>query len=147
MTLKGGSLEDTDLKVCSRCIYDERVAAIQFDAQGVCNYCLQVDRLKKEYGTGTEEGERKLAGIIEDIKRAGKGRKYDCVIGVSGGTDSSYMVHLAKQWGLRPLAVHYDNTWNSAISTQNIRKVPNICSGRSPAIPLTCRRASSSESA
>ena len=123
MTLKGGSLEDTDLKVCSRCIYDERVAAIQFDAQGVCNYCLQVDRLKKEYGTGTEEGERKLAGIIEDIKRAGKGRKYDCVIGVSGGTDSSYMVHLAKQWGLRPLAVHYDNTWNSAISTQNIRKV------------------------
>ena len=123
MTLKGGSLEDTDLKVCSRCIYDERVAAIQFDAQGVCNYCLQVDRLKKAYGTGTEEGERKLAGIIEDIKRAGKGRKYDCVIGVSGGTDSSYMVHLAKQWGLRPLAVHYDNTWNSAISTQNIRKV------------------------
>jgi len=122
-TLKDGPLEDAGLRVCSRCIYDERVAAIQFDAQGVCNYCLQVDRLKKEYGTGTEEGERKLAAIIEDIKRAGKGRKYDCVIGVSGGTDSSYMVHLAKQWGLRPLAVHYDNTWNSAISTQNIRKV------------------------
>jgi N-acetyl sugar amidotransferase len=111
------------LKVCSRCIYDERVAAIQFDAQGVCNYCLQVDRLKQEYGTGTDEGEHKLAVIVEEIKRAGRGRKYDCVIGVSGGTDSSYMVYLAKQWGLRPLAVHYDNTWNSAIATQNIRKV------------------------
>jgi N-acetyl sugar amidotransferase len=111
------------LKVCSRCIYDERVAAIQFDAQGVCNYCLQVDRLKQEYGTGTDEGERKLAVIVEEIKRAGRGRKYDCVIGVSGGTDSSYMVYLAKRWGLRPLAVHYDNTWNSAIATQNIRKV------------------------
>jgi N-acetyl sugar amidotransferase len=111
------------LRVCSRCIYDERVAAIQFDADGVCNYCLQIDRLKEEYRTGTEEGKVKLATIVEEIKRAGRGHKYDCVIGVSGGTDSSYMVYLAKEWGLRPLAVHYDNTWNSAIATQNIRKV------------------------
>jgi len=119
----GGLLDTAGLRVCSRCIYDERVAAIEFDAQGVCNYCRQVDRLREEYGTGTEVGQRKLAAIIETIRHTGRGHRYDCVIGVSGGTDSSYMVHLAKQWGLRPLAVHYDNTWNTAISTQNIRKV------------------------
>ena len=111
------------LKVCSRCIYDERTASISFDAHGVCNYCRQIDRLTEEYGTGTAAGKAKLDAIIGDIKRAGAGRRYDCVIGVSGGTDSSYMVYLAREWGLRPLAVHYDNTWNTAISTQNIRKV------------------------
>lgn len=119
-----GRLETAGLKICSRCIYDERVASIEFDAQGICNYCRQIDSLKIEYGTGTEKGREKFTSILEEIRRAGKGLKYDCVIGVSGGTDSSYMVYLAKeQWGLRPLAVHYDNTWNSAISTQNIRKV------------------------
>lgn len=118
-------IEKAGVKVCSRCIYDERVASISFDADGVCNYCRQVDTLKEQYGTGTEVGEKKFAGIVEEIKRAGRGKKYDCVIGVSGGTDSSYMVYLAKEWGLRPLAVHYDNTWNSAIATQNIRKVLN----------------------
>jgi N-acetyl sugar amidotransferase len=111
------------IKICSRCIYDERVAAISFDEEGVCNYCRQVDRLVDQYGTGQEKGRIELERIIAEIKQAGRGKKYDCVIGVSGGTDSSYMLYLAKQWGLRPLAVHYDNTWNSAIATQNIHKV------------------------
>lgn len=111
------------VRICSRCIYDERVDGISFDAESVCNYCRQVDRLKKEYGTGTEVGRMKLDSIVIQIKQAGQGKQYDCVVGVSGGTDSSYMLFLAKQWGLRPLAVHYDNTWNSAIATQNIRKV------------------------
>ncbi len=116
-------LAEAEVRVCSRCIYDERVDAISFDEKGVCNYCRQVERLAIEYGTGQEEGRRKLETIIGQILRAGQGKKYDCVVGVSGGTDSSYMVYLAKKWGLRPLAVHYDNTWNSAIATQNIRKV------------------------
>ena len=110
-------------RICSRCIYDDRVAAITFDSDGVCNYCRQIDRLKVEYGTGDERGSAKFRAIVADIKRAGVGKRYDCVIGVSGGTDSSYMVYLARQVGLRPLAVHYDNTWNTAIATQNIRKV------------------------
>jgi N-acetyl sugar amidotransferase len=111
------------LRICSRCIYDERTASISFDAQGVCNYCRQVDRLTAEYGTGTEAGRVKLDAILESIRRDGRRKRYDCVIGVSGGTDSSYLVYMARQWGLRPLAVHYDNTWNTAISTQNICKV------------------------
>lgn len=122
-TLLDPDLSRVGVKVCSRCIYDERVDGISFDGQGVCNYCRQVERLQREYGTGTAEGEARLKHIVGDIKAAGRGRRYDCVIGVSGGTDSSYMVCLARQWGLRPLAVHYDNTWNSAIATQNIRKV------------------------
>jgi N-acetyl sugar amidotransferase len=113
----------TSYKVCSRCIYDERVASISFDAQGVCNYCKQIEQLASDYGTGSAKGEQQLAAIVNEIKRAGQGKRYDCVIGVSGGTDSSYMVFLAKKWGLRPLAVHYDNTWNTAIATQNIGKV------------------------
>ena len=117
-------LSQTPLKVCSRCIYDERVSAITFDADGVCNYCHQIDGLVADYGTGQPKGEAKLEEILDEIRRAGRGKPYDCIIGVSGGTDSSYMVHLAKKvWGLRPLAVHYDNTWNTAIATQNIRRV------------------------
>ncbi|PID94125.1 MAG: LPS biosynthesis protein [Bacteroidetes bacterium] len=116
-------LSSTKLQVCSNCIYDERVNGISFDKEGVCNYCTQIENLKKQYATGLDKGEQTLMDIVNTIKKKGKGKKYDCVIGVSGGTDSSYMLYLAKQWGLRPLAVHYDNTWNSAIATENIRKV------------------------
>lgn len=112
------------VQVCTRCIYDERVASISFDENGICNYCSQIDEIAELYGTATDRGEATLEKYIADIRRAGKGKDYDCIVGVSGGTDSSYMCHLAKkEWGLRPLAVHYDNTWNSAVATQNIHKV------------------------
>ncbi|MBN9483454.1 MAG: LPS biosynthesis protein [Bacteroidetes bacterium 43-93] len=111
-------------QICSRCINDNTVPNIVFDENGVCNYCKMMDQLQEEYKTGTEEGKQMFLQIVEEIKRAGKGKQYDCVIGVSGGTDSSYMVHMAvKEWGLRPLAVHYDNTWNTGIATENIRKI------------------------
>ena len=97
---------------------------ISFDANGVCNYCHQIDELVVQYGTGTESGADRFEKILDEIRSTSSSKRYNCVIGVSGGTDSSYMVHLAvKEWGLRPLAVHYDNTWNSAIATQNIRRV------------------------
>ena len=110
-------------QICSRCIYDNRISNISFDKQGVCNYCHQIDNLADEYGTGIAKGEQLLAKIIEDIRNVGKKKKYDCIIGVSGGTDSSYLLLKAKEWKLRPLAVHYDNTWNSALATMNIKKV------------------------
>ena len=109
------------IKVCKRCIYDERVAGIKFDENGICNYCHTMDRFKDEYKTGTPEGNSKLMRIIDQIKRDGKGKKYDVIIGVSGGTDSSYLLVKAIEWGLRPLAVHYDNTWNTEIANENIR--------------------------
>lgn len=113
----------SDHKICSRCIYDERVNGISFDEDGVCNYCKQVDSLMDQFGTGQKKGLEKLDQLVADIKKAGKGKKYDCMVGVSGGTDSSYMLFWALENGLRPLAVHYDNTWNTAIATENIRKV------------------------
>lgn len=115
---------DPKRRVCTRCIYDDRVPNISFDDEGVCNYCHQLDDLAEQYGTGKENGAVEFESILREIKAAGKGKDYDCIIGVSGGTDSSYMVHQAiNEWGLRPLAVHYDNTWNSAIATQNISRV------------------------
>jgi N-acetyl sugar amidotransferase len=111
------------MQICSRCIFDARTPGIIFDDQGVCNYCKQVDHLSKEYQTGLPAGEARLQELIAEIKKWGRNRKYNCVIGVSGGTDSSYLLIKAKEWGLRPLAVHYDNTWNSSIATQNIQKV------------------------
>jgi len=111
------------MQICTRCIYDERVSAIEFDQDGVCNYCKQIESLSAEYGTGKPKGEKELLRIFDEIKHCGKGKKYDCAIGVSGGTDSSYLLYLAKKHDLRPLAVHYDNTWNTSIATQNIRKV------------------------
>ncbi|WP_284643278.1 N-acetyl sugar amidotransferase [Paenibacillus silviterrae] len=111
------------LQICSRCIYDETLYGISFDEQGVCSYCHTMDELSEQYKTGKPEGRKTLESIIEQIKKDGKGKKYDCVIGVSGGTDSSFLLAKVVEWGLRPLAVHYDNTWNTAIATENIRKV------------------------
>jgi len=111
------------MQICSRCIYDSNVLGISFDEEGVCNYCRQIEKIEIEYGTATSLGLNKFSKLLETIKKKGKRKKYDCVIGVSGGTDSSYMLILAKEWGLRPLAVHYDNTWNTSIATENIRKV------------------------
>jgi N-acetyl sugar amidotransferase len=111
------------LKICVSCIYDENTPGIDFDENGICNYCHMVDNLKAIYKTGTTEGEERLNQILQKIKRSGKSKKYDCVIGISGGTDSSYLLFWAVQKGLRPLAVHYDNTWNTSIATENIRKI------------------------
>jgi tRNA(Ile)-lysidine synthase TilS/MesJ len=79
------------------------------------------DDLKEQYKTGTPQGEKALHLLIESIKKQGKQKKYDCVVGVSGGTDSSFTLAKVVEWGLRPLAVHFDNTWNSAIATENIK--------------------------
>lgn len=111
------------VQVCMRCIYDERVSGICFDDQGICNYCRRIEELEKQYGTGTEEGLRKFQKIVDEMKAAGKGKRYDCVIGVSGGTDSSYLVYRMKEMGLRILAVTYDGTWGEPIALENMRKV------------------------
>ena len=110
-------------KICSRCIYDDKIPNIFFSNDGVCNYCHQIDFIKEEFGTGGKKGIKLLTNLINQIKKDGRSKKYDCVVGVSGGTDSSYLLMKAKEWGLRPLAVHYDNTWNTATACMNIAKV------------------------
>jgi N-acetyl sugar amidotransferase len=113
-----------DNRVCVRCIYDSEVPHLTCNEDGVCNYCLIHDNLHRLYPTGVE-GKERLKVLFQKIKAegTGRGRKYDCVIGVSGGCDSSYLLYKAVSGGLKPLAVHFDNTWNSPIATQNIQKM------------------------
>lgn len=121
----GRDLRALNLQICNRCIYHEEVPGIEFDENGICNYCYMHDKIQKRYQTGTKEGDEEFERIVRKIKKQGRNKKYDVAIGVSGGTDSSYLVYKAKELGLEPLAVHYDNTWNTATATQNIRKVLN----------------------
>lgn len=108
---------------CTRCLYDANLPGITFNKKGVCSYCTLSDEMEEEYPTG-KAGWKKLTQLVAEIKKSGKNKKYDCVIGVSGGCDSSYLLHLAKKkLGLRPLAVHFDNTWNSKIAVENIYRV------------------------
>lgn len=109
-------------RYCTRCLYDDTVPHITFDENGVCNYCHTHDRLDKEYPTG-EAGWQILENLAEKIKKDGHGKKYDVIVGVSGGCDSSYLLYLAVKLGLRPLAVHFDNTWDSTIAVENIHDV------------------------
>jgi N-acetyl sugar amidotransferase len=108
--------------MCTRCIYNASIPYISFDDRGVCNYCRQVEQLDQEYVVG-DAGMKVLKEMAKKIKEGSRTRQYDVVVGVSGGTDSSYLVYLAKELGLRPLAAHFDNTWNSKIAVENIQNV------------------------
>lgn len=103
---------------------DTSVADITFDASGVCNYCTEAHaRIAREHFAG-EEHRGRLESLVEDVKRSGRSRPYDCVIGVSGGVDSSYVAYLVKrELGLRPLAIHFDNGWNSDLAVANIERL------------------------
>jgi N-acetyl sugar amidotransferase len=95
---------------------------IVFDQHGVCHHCHRYDiELPKRVFHG-EEGRNRLQKLVESIKSTGANREYDCIIGVSGGVDSTYVAYLTKQLGLRPLAVHFDNGWNSELAVSNIEK-------------------------
>ena len=95
---------------------------IVFDAEGVCNHCHRYTHVARARLIPPDERERRLQALVAEIKAAGKGKPYDCVIGISGGVDSTYVAYLVKQFGLRPLAVHLDNGWNSELAVSNIEK-------------------------
>jgi len=105
---------------CSRCILDTTAKDIWFDENGQCKYCKIHDEMEKIYPLG-EQGNKRLKKVIDTIKMDGEGKEYDCIVGVSGGRDSSYTLLKAVKYGLRPLAVHFDCGWNSNIAVQNIK--------------------------
>jgi len=109
-------------RICSIGVWDESVPGITFDENGVSNYYYLMARLIESYPRGIS-GSQSWERFIEQMKMSGKGKRYDCIIGVSGGTDSSYLLWLAKEYKLRPLAVNLDNGWNSDISVKNIKKM------------------------
>jgi N-acetyl sugar amidotransferase len=95
---------------------------ISFDSNGISNYYYEYKKAGAGLHTG-EEGWRLLEGLAAEIKEAGKGQPYDCIMGLSGGVDSTYVAYLAKKLGLRPLAVHFDNGWNSELAVMNIENI------------------------
>ncbi|PIN69084.1 N-acetyl sugar amidotransferase [Candidatus Woesearchaeota archaeon CG11_big_fil_rev_8_21_14_0_20_43_8] len=108
-------------KICTRCVLDNTVPDIWYDENGECKYCKIHDEMEKKYPLG-KIGKEMLNRIIENIKRDGKGKRYDCIVGFSGGRDSTYTLLRAVKLGLRPLAVHFDNGWNSETAVSNIKK-------------------------
>jgi N-acetyl sugar amidotransferase len=111
-------------KTCGRCVLDTTVKDIWFDKEGECKYCKIHDELEKAHPMGPSL-KTELDKVVFKIKKAGKNKKYDCIAGVSGGRDSTYVLLTAKRLGLRPLAVHFDNGWNSDISVRNIKNACN----------------------
>lgn len=110
-------------QICTRCIMDTTDPEITFDSDGVCNHCHNFDNNVKPNWYPNEEGEAKLKKYILNIKEEEKNKEYDCVIGLSGGVDSSYLLYKMQGYGLRVLAVHVDGGWNSEISVGNIEKL------------------------
>ncbi|HKP32391.1 MAG TPA: N-acetyl sugar amidotransferase, partial [Chitinophagaceae bacterium] len=96
---------------------------ISFDKNGVCNYYFEYQQAEKDFLLSEPERSRALENIITKIKEHGKNKKYDCLIGVSGGVDSTYVAWLTKKFGLRPLAVHLDNGWDSELAVMNIENI------------------------
>lgn len=98
---------------------------ISFDADGVSNYFHEFRAAEKERVFTGSAGQQKLEELINAIIADGKGKPYDSVLGLSGGVDSSYVAYKAKEYGLRPLVVHFDNGWNSELSVKNIESIVN----------------------
>ncbi len=117
-----------EYKQCTRCIMDNKSDdTIKFDENGFCNYCSDALSLKNRVYFPNEEGEKKLKIFIDKLKYENKDKKYDCVMGVSGGLDSSYLAYLGSvKWGLRILAVHIDDGFDTEISKRNIERISNF---------------------
>lgn len=112
-----------EYKICSRCIMDTSDSEITFDERGHCNHCNEYYLLAPLYIYNGSKSDEELKKIVATIKEAGKNNEYDCMIGVSGGVDSSYVAYTAKKLGLRALAFHFDNGWNSELAVKNIENI------------------------
>ena len=108
---------------CSRCVMDTTDLEITFDENGYCNHCTEFLSIRDKYQYQSKESGERLERVIEEIKRAGKGKDYDCIIGLSGGVDSSYLAYIARERGLRILSVHMDNGWSSEEAVMNIKNI------------------------
>lgn len=109
-------------QICTKCIMDTTDLDIWFDDDGVCSHCYHYESIiqSENYLKKREDGA--FDRLVAEINRKGAGKKYNCIIGVSGGVDSTYVAYIVKKLGLRPLAVHLDNSWNTDIAVSNMKK-------------------------
>jgi len=111
-------------QICSRCVMDNSSDdTIRFDENGFCNYCTEALKIKDKVYFPNEEGKRRLDALIKRLKSQNKDKKYDCIIGVSGGLDSSYLLFQCYKWGLRTLVVHVDDGFDAEIAKSNLDKL------------------------
>jgi N-acetyl sugar amidotransferase len=112
------------IQICTNCVMDTTDSMIVFDENGVCDHCNTFySQIRPNWHTG-ERGQKELMLLADRVKRCGKGKAFDCIIGMSGGIDSSYLTYIAKeQLGLRPLVFHVDAGWNSQEAVNNIEKL------------------------
>ena len=112
-----------EYRICTRCIMDTSDPEIRFDEAGVCSHCERFAELSRTMTAPEAERAGRLERLVDEIRQRGKGRDYDCVIGLSGGVDSTYVAYQTKRLGLRPLAVHLDNGWDSELAVKNIENI------------------------
>lgn len=117
-------VEERKYQQCSISVMDTIADPdIFFDEKGISNYYYDYNNAYNKHVRIGKEAEYELAKVVDTIKKAGKGKEYDCIMGLSGGVDSTYIALLAKQFGLRPLAVHFDNGWDSELAVKNIENI------------------------
>lgn len=118
--------KNVEIKICRRCVMDTTDTNIKFDDQGYCNHCTEALKNKVKIWFPNQQGEEKLTSLVKKIKNSNKNNKYDCIIGISGGIDSSYLAYTMKDKGLKMLGVHIDAGFNTDISIRNIEKLCKI---------------------
>lgn len=119
-------MKQREYQICTRCAMDTSDSMITFDENGVCDHCINFEKKIKPNWHTDHVGEEKLENLVKKIKKHGKNKKYDCIIGISGGIDSSYLLYYAKEiLGLRPMVFSVDTGWNTEIANNNITKVVN----------------------
>ena len=112
------------MRICTKCVMDTTDPMITFNEHGVCDHCMTFARSTFPNWHPDQTGAAKLASSVERIRKLGEGKDFDCIIGMSGGIDSSYLTYVAKEkLGLRPLVFHVDAGWNSQIAVNNIEKL------------------------
>jgi N-acetyl sugar amidotransferase len=111
-----------EYKICSNCVMDTSDTKILFDENGICDHCNDFYQNVKPNWFPNEKGEAELNKIVDKIKKEGIGKDFDCILGMSGGVDSSYLLHIAvNKFGLRPLVFHVDGGWNTDLAVSNIQ--------------------------
>lgn len=116
-----------EYQLCSRCVMDTSDRKIVFDENGICNHCHEFDEVTTKHWFPNHEGKQKLEAMFSKVKEEGRKKEYDCIIGLSGGVDSSYLALVIKDYGLRALVVHVDAGWNSELAVYNIEQIVKYC--------------------
>ncbi len=117
-------IQENSLQICNHCVMDTTDTNIVFDEHGVCGRCNEYEQRILGWWNRGNNHEEELQKILSDVKKSGEGKPYDCILGLSGGLDSSYLLHMAvKEWKLRPFVFHVDAGWDLPVAVKNIHKL------------------------